>query len=59
MNRHTNPAYKVSEDSEASFNEEDNDLDEDNYLDPERDYEIINSLRQCILSTNEIEAVSD
>lgn len=47
MNRYTNPAF--SEDSESSLS------NGDNYLDPERDYELINNLRRFILTKEEAE----
>lgn len=48
MNRFNNPIYRnTEEDSGSSQNGEDN---EDNYLDPERDYELINNLRKFIMN---------
>lgn len=49
MNRYTNPAF--SEDSEGSSHNGDH----DNYLDPERDYELINDLRRFIMAKEEEE----
>ena len=53
LNRYNNPAFKITEDSDESHQDED--AEEDNYLDPERDYELINSLRQCIMKKDEDE----
>ena len=53
LNRYNNPAFKITEDSDESHHDED--AEEDNYLDPERDYELINSLRQCIMKKDEDE----
>jgi len=56
LNRYNNPAFKINEDSdENSHQDEDNVEEDDNYLDPERDYELINSLRQCIMKKDEDE----
>ena len=52
MNRYNNPNFKNSDDSEGGSNHE-NELDDDNYLDPERDYELINNLRRFILKNNQ------
>ena len=55
MNRFNNPIYRnTEEDSGSSQNGEDN---EDNYLDPERDYELINNLRKFIMNEVEHEPV--
>eukprot|EP00093_Oithona_nana_P005163 05163.XXX_263540_264974_1 [CDS] Oithona nana genome sequencing. len=55
MNRFNNPIYRnTEEDSGSSQNGEDN---EDNYLDPERDYELINNLRKFIMNEVEHETV--
>ena len=45
LNRYNNPAFNdTSDEPLGDLNDED-----DNYLDPERDYELIHSLRQCIM----------
>ena len=45
LNRYNNPAF-----NDTTSDEPLGELDEDdNYLDPERDYELIHSLRQCIM----------
>lgn len=53
MNRYSNPAF--SEDSEGSSHNGDG--EDDNYLDPERDYELINDLRRFIMAKDEEETV--
>ena len=40
LNRYNNPAFKITEDSDESHQDED--AEEDNYLDPERDYDLNN-----------------
>ena len=53
LNRHNNPAFKSSDhDSDELYGLGE---EEDNYLDPERDYELIHSLRQCIMKKEEEE----
>ena len=57
MNRYNNPIYRNSEeDSESSQNGE---ADDDNYLDPERDYELINNLRKFIMNEVETTVLED
>ena len=56
MNRYSNPAFKGSDDSEGGSLEDgdrDQDLEDDNYLDPERDYDLINNLRRFIMNNEE------
>ena len=56
LNRYNNPAFKITEDSDENSHQDENNVEEDdNYLDPERDYELINSLRQCIMKKDEDE----
>ena len=55
MNRYSNPAFKDSDDSEGGSLEDggDPDLEDDNYLDPERDYDLINNLRRFIMNNED------
>jgi len=56
MNRYSNPAFKGSDDSEGgSIEDGEQDLEDDNYLDPERDYDLINNLRRFIMTNNSSE----
>ena len=51
LNRYNNPTFKtVEEDSEVSDHESGIRNPDDNYLDPERDYELINDLRKFIMN---------
>ena len=57
LNRYSNPNFKTQDDSEAGSQDgsgnNDQDINDDNYLDPERDYELINNLRRFILTSND------
>ena len=59
MNRYNNPAFNIAEDSEGEPTAATDTADADNYLDPERDYELINDLRKFILNNGEAEELED
>ena len=56
MNRYTNPAFNEAGSENGSTTIEASD---DNYLDPERDYELINNLRRFILMKDEQQPQED
>jgi hypothetical protein len=58
MNRY-NQTFKATEDDEVSQDDEDlSNGEEDNYLDPERDYDLINSLRQGLMNNGNLDEMT-